>query len=194
MKSWKQLLSLFSVVVVAYLLVAGMALAQGNVPWEIDQQIQNIDESIRGIHRDARLLNGNQKRAVLRRLENTERLLTLLQASLSGGSGGGGGGGQRQGWVASNREDCYQVCERAGLRLDESPEGAQCASGEVRPNSALAAGVRFPYGTWGDGSLSVYGATAYGEFCYAPGSRRDNDRTDLTVACYCSRGIGRPIR
>lgn len=79
-----------------------------------------------------------------------------------------------------------QTCASVG---STPASGANCFSGEVRINPASfplmkdLSSVKYIYGTWG-GYGSTAG-TASERFCYRPGQKRDNDRTDLTVAYLC---------
>ena len=91
------------------------------------------------------------------------------------------------GWVPTKAEDCNTVCKAHGLVLGVSPEGAQCASGEVRPRSAT--GVVTPhYGCWPNCNVQgdVDGAMVKNRrYCYKPGQKQDSDTTDRTTGCYC---------
>jgi hypothetical protein len=95
----------------------------------------------------------------------------------------------RDGWFRVEGESCPEVCDALGLVSDYSPEGAMCASGEVRPESAIGI-VQFTKGCWPncapDAPGVVVDAASVGKHCYKPGQKRDNDRTDLTVGCFCN--------
>lgn len=89
-------------------------------------------------------------------------------------------------WEQSDgNKSCGQVCSQKGKRLARDPSGAQCASGEARPESAIGQ-INFVKGCWG-GCTSQGNITtdALGLMCYQPGQRRDNDKTDQAVGCYC---------
>lgn len=93
----------------------------------------------------------------------------------------------RDGWFLYEGESCPAVCEAIGLTNVPSPEGALCASGEVRPASAIGI-VQFKKGCWPNCAAegpSVMGAQSIGGSCYKPGQKRDNDRTDVTMGCFC---------
>ena len=89
-------------------------------------------------------------------------------------------------WVQGDgRKRCDRVCAEKGLSLGRSPEGAQCVSGEARPLSAQGK-IQFKYGCWSD--CSTQGAVktdVVGRMCYRPGQKRDHDRTDRAVGCFC---------
>ncbi|MCX7160409.1 MAG: hypothetical protein NT176_15085, partial [Proteobacteria bacterium] len=53
----------------------------------------------------------------------------------------------RDGWFLYEGESCPAVCEAIGLQNVPSPEGALCASGEIRPASAVGI-VQFKKGCW----------------------------------------------
>src|SRR5690606_17180035 len=92
-------------------------------------------------------------------------------------------------WYSVAGQECNQFCASNRLVSQRSPEGAMCASGEIRPASALQQRVNFAYGVWPDSSPHYnVTATSSGRYCYNVGQGRDNDRTDLTVGCYCSNG------
>lgn len=109
------------------------------------------------------------------------------------------------GWVNAAGGGCADVCERHGFVPKNSPEGANCASGETIPWSAWDSKannqnpIDFNWGCW-DGCVGGKGchtnrcAQARSEpsipnkkwgYCYAPAQTRDNDNTDITAACYC---------
>lgn len=89
-------------------------------------------------------------------------------------------------WVqADGNRDCKQVCKAAGLIQGRDAFGAECTSGEARPNSAIGA-IQFTRGCWG--SCDAQGnikTDNIGPFCYQPGQTRDADKTDRAVGCYC---------
>lgn len=93
-------------------------------------------------------------------------------------------------WVQSNgNKDCNQVCNDQGMKLGSDPFGAMCASGETRPNSAAGA-INFNQGCWGGSGCQGIGnikSESHGLFCYQPGQRKDADKTDRSVGCYCKR-------
>jgi hypothetical protein len=94
-----------------------------------------------------------------------------------------GGSGR---WVQGDgRKRCSEVCRQSGMSPGVSPEGAACVSGEARPASATGA-IDFVKGCWN--SCASQGPVATQEtrnYCYRPGQKKDYDRTDLTVGCFC---------
>lgn len=93
------------------------------------------------------------------------------------------------GWYSVDKIPCTSFCSGLGKANVASVEGAKCASGEVRPQSAIDAGVVFKYGC---GAASCTTATpAAGatigptQFCYATGQFKDGQTTDWTVGCFC---------
>jgi hypothetical protein len=89
-------------------------------------------------------------------------------------------------WIQVNGiQDCKRVCKDSRLEPSRDPFGAECASGEARPNSA-AGSIQFKHGCWGgcNGQGNVK-TEAKGLFCYQPGQTRDADKTDRIVGCYC---------
>jgi len=93
---------------------------------------------------------------------------------------------QRGGWVQTDgRSKCENVCRDQGLTLGRSPEGAQCVSGEARPLSAIGK-IQFVEGCWGScESQGLITTSVHSRSCYAPGQKKDNDRTDRIVGCFC---------
>jgi len=91
-------------------------------------------------------------------------------------------------WVQTNGGECNSVCASAGMRSALSREGAQCVSGENRAASAVGI-IAFQNGCWPNCSpQSPNVAVSAGRMCYSPGQKRDNDRTDVTMGCYCIGG------
>jgi hypothetical protein len=89
-------------------------------------------------------------------------------------------------WVQSDgNKDCKRVCKDAGLEQGRDAFGAECASGEARPNSAAGV-IQFTRGCWGgcqaQGNIKT---DNQGPFCYQPGQKKDADKTDRAVGCYC---------
>ncbi|MEZ4751055.1 MAG: hypothetical protein R3B54_10665 [Bdellovibrionota bacterium] len=83
-------------------------------------------------------------------------------------------------------QDCAAYCSGIGKQNIDSPEGHRCASGELIPQSAVGV-VNFRYGCWPN--CSPHGAPAgrsySNRYCYGTGQKRDNDRTDKIVGCFC---------
>lgn len=84
---------------------------------------------------------------------------------------------------------CLILCGLGGKVTAKSPEGAFCASGEVRPASAIAAGIAFMAGCPGNDCSAHPGpqvpALSIEHFCYLPDQKQDKDGTDVTVGCFC---------
>jgi hypothetical protein len=91
-------------------------------------------------------------------------------------------------WYPTIGKTCLEFCPNVGRVTAASPDGAFCASGETRPQSivdTLGVGV-FYYGCWPNCGLNnANGAANDGIFCYVPGQKKDRDKTDKTVGCYC---------
>lgn len=89
-------------------------------------------------------------------------------------------------WISTQGGSCSSVCQQAGMVSTPYIDGNYCASGEVRP--AGVSGISYSYGAWGSGTEFTSGQSI-GRYCYGskPGKnqKQDNDRTDITVACYC---------
>jgi len=104
----------------------------------------------------------------------------LQQAPFPGPGPGFGG------FIQSNGGECNQVCRSAGRFSGLSREGALCASGENRPSSAFGS-IQFIHGVWPNATPEPYNnAASVGGYCYKPGQKRDYDRTDITVGCFCN--------
>ena len=92
--------------------------------------------------------------------------------------------GKGAGWIQSEGRGCSNVCARYGMSLTRDRGGNSCASGEVRP--AGVPGRFYVHRIWGNGATGTGGMEASG-YCYKKGQKRDQDQTDLTVACFCQR-------
>lgn len=93
-----------------------------------------------------------------------------------------------EGWYNAYRKVCPDFCKDLGLENIASPDGFKCTSGEERPWSAIRANVNYsPTGCWHpcDKPEGREGAASVWQRCYHPTQKRDNDRTDWTVGCYC---------
>ncbi|MEY4668207.1 MAG: hypothetical protein RL518_906 [Pseudomonadota bacterium] len=94
-------------------------------------------------------------------------------------------------WYNAYQQYCPTFCASIGQTNVPSPDGFACTSGEERPWSAINAGVDYsPTGCWHSCSLpeGIPGAKSESSRCYHPTQKRDNDRTDTTVGCYCATG------
>lgn len=89
-------------------------------------------------------------------------------------------------WVqAEGTKPCQHVCRSMGKTLSADPSGAQCVSGEARPDSAAGL-IEFKLGCWGGcNSQGNIATEPQGIFCYKPGQTKDADRTDRAVGCFC---------
>lgn len=98
-----------------------------------------------------------------------------------------GGGGM---WYNAPGQECSAFCRAIASTNVPSPDGFSCTSGEERPWSAIGRVNYAPTGCWHDCRLPEGrpGAVSVGPRCYAPGQKRDNDRTDTTVGCFCATG------
>ena len=89
-------------------------------------------------------------------------------------------------WVATNGGVCTAVCNQKGMSSVPYQDGNYCASGEVRPEGV--SGINYIYGRWGQGNEFTSGRSI-GRYCYGSNAKknqkRDDDDTDITVACYC---------
>jgi len=98
-----------------------------------------------------------------------------------------GGGGM---WYNAAGQECSSFCRAIASTNVPSPDGFSCTSGEERPWSAIGVVNYAPTGCWHDCRFPEGrpGAVSVGPRCYAPGQKRDNDRTDTTVGCFCATG------
>jgi hypothetical protein len=88
-------------------------------------------------------------------------------------------------WVPTNGVSCSQVCQSKGKISGRSPEGAQCTSGENVVASALP-WVSFTQGCWPNCNVWYSNdAASVNKNCYRPTQKTDNDKTDLTMGCFC---------
>jgi hypothetical protein len=87
-------------------------------------------------------------------------------------------------WYQVDRAFCPTFCAGIGLANIQSPDGALCASGEAIAPSTL--GVIAQQRCWPScAAHNFVGAASVGGFCYTPGQKRDNDRSDRTTGCFC---------
>lgn len=94
-------------------------------------------------------------------------------------------GALRPGWFQADGQECVSFCRNLGMFNENSPDGAQCTSGENQVGSATGR-IVYTYGTWGSVAPTVP-ARSSGAYCYKPGQKQDNDRSDITVGCFCAR-------
>ncbi len=93
-------------------------------------------------------------------------------------------------WYSAAGQYCPTFCASIGGVNTPSPDGFSCVSGEVRGWSAIGVVNFAPTGCWHDCRFPEgrTGSVRVGYRCYSPGQKRDNDRTDITVGCYCATG------
>lgn len=104
-----------------------------------------------------------------------------------------------------NTANCVTFCRGLGKNSMPGPEGHFCASGEMRPKSAIDQGMRLVHGCWGacpfgfvgyprPGSQTSCGScdngpcdTLPGNFwaCWHATQKKDCDATDAVIACFC---------
>lgn len=93
-------------------------------------------------------------------------------------------------WTNAVGQDCNSVCRGLGGYNVPSPDGFSCTSGEARPASAIGRINYAPTGCWHNCAEpeGLPGAVSIDGRCYSPGQKRDNDRTDTTLGCFCASG------
>jgi hypothetical protein len=89
-------------------------------------------------------------------------------------------------WVQTNGGVCQNVCKGVGrVSIPSSQYKNRCVSGEVRGD---AIGINYTQGVWG-GGREFYQSNSVGSRCYGWNTKghqkQDNDKTDITVGCYC---------
>jgi hypothetical protein len=87
-------------------------------------------------------------------------------------------------------QNCNSYCRGIGGYNVPSPDGFSCVSGEARPLSAIGKVDFAPTGCWHNCAQpeGLPGAVSVDGRCYSPGQKRDNDRTDTTLGCFCASG------
>lgn len=101
-------------------------------------------------------------------------------------------------WYQVDGAYCPTFCSGIGKVNTVSVEyyyptaGSKCTSGEMRSGGAIAAGIKFTHGCWGDGGCP-YARTwnfpiSYGGSCYNSVGKAtmDGDWTDVTIGCHCA--------
>jgi hypothetical protein len=93
-------------------------------------------------------------------------------------------------WYNAPAQECTSFCRSIASENVPSPDGFRCTSGEERPWSAIGTVNYAQTGCWHDCRFPEGrgGAVSVGPRCYAPCQKRDNDRTDITVGCFCATG------
>lgn len=144
----------------------------------VDQTLGALDQNIRSLENQLYTIPAYKRPQVVRRLDYAVRDIQRIQQELQGP-------GQMEGWYAAAAQSCANYCQSIGMYTAVSPEGAQCVSGENHAASAVGV-VPFVYGCTSDCAPQAYNnAVSVGQYCYKPGQKQDNDRTDITVGCYC---------
>lgn len=91
-------------------------------------------------------------------------------------------------WVQTNGSSCGSVCQGQGYVSATDKTGASCSSGEIVPQSARGV-IDFRNGCKPNRACSgqgpINGAASEGGFCYGPGQAKNNEKTDVTMGCYC---------
>lgn len=146
---------------------------------EPEQLVQQLEMNTRLLRALEDSIPPHRRRQMARRVDRVSQELAQIADEIDGGGGGIGFGS----WLQADGQECTSFCRSRGMQSTLSPEGAQCTSGENQVNSAIGQ-IVYSYGTWGGVAPSVP-ATSSGRFCYKPGQKRDNDRTDITVGCFC---------
>ncbi len=150
----------------------------------ITKALNELEKDANTVHRHAGSVPYHQKEEVAERVRN---VIDLLEDALYALEDDGPiiGFGR---WIQTNGGECNSVCASVGMRSALSREGAQCVSGENRAASAIGS-ISFQNGCWPNcsGQMSS-SAVSVGRMCYSPGQKRDNDRTDVTMGCFCGGG------
>lgn len=149
------------------------------LPPQVQRALSQIEDSTLVLKRNAEHLGDGQSNRVLIRLRGVRASIKQIIDDLKAPSTPQGQ------WFSAIGQQCNTFCARVGLRSTVSADGAQCASGEIRPFSA-AGKINYAYGCWkGCAPQANTQSVSIGQFCYSPSSKHDNDRTDITVGCYC---------
>lgn len=167
------------ILAIAAALITSAAVAQAPIPAAIKGDIRSIENSLKSIERKGQRMGVSERMAVIDALaglmENIGQTMDSVAPAISG----------RDGWFQAVGEDCNNFCSAIGMFPGFSPEGAQCASGETVPASSLGS-IDFQKGCWPN-CAPRHESTAQsdGKYCYNAGQKRDRDKTDLTMGCYC---------
>lgn len=143
------------------------------------QKLDEISESLVFIRQSINAIPVFNRKLVSTRLNNLSARAEQLADDIDALSG------YQEGWYPTNGQSCQAVCSAQRLTSSRSPEGAECVSGENKAPSAEGT-ISYVHGCWPNCNPYLFGqTTSYGAFCYAPNQKRDNDRTDITVGCFC---------
>lgn len=147
---------------------------------QVAQALQNLDNNLSYLQSQTFTINSeNDRKYVIWRLEQLTSTLQAVSQELSLQA-------PPAAWYPVNGHDCLNYCQSIGRISGMSKEGAQCVSGENRAASALAV-IPFTYGCFPSHCSPEHTskAVSMGGYCYKPGQKHDNDRTDITVGCFC---------
>ncbi len=143
--------------------------------------VRMIEDNTMILDATAEDVHGFQRRRLADKIDRVAEKLSRIADRLSHD-----GGGDDCGWFQANAMECVSFCRSRGMINALSPEGAQCVSGESQALSAVGK-IVYTYGTWGGGPQASISSQSNGAYCYRPGQKKDNDRTDITVGCFCRR-------
>lgn len=147
-------------------------------PFNVRQVIQNLQGNTNYLQNNLQNIARQDRQWTRRSVDNLVYQLQQISDALAQPS-------FQAGWYQADGQECVSFCRNMGLNSGLSPEGAQCTSGENQVNSALGQ-IVYSYGTWGSVGTNVP-ARSSGGYCYKGGQKQDNDRTDVTVGCFCER-------
>ncbi len=150
----------------------------------------DAEQTIEAIEMNARLLRAlkdsipdHRRRALANKVNRLSGDLERIAEEIENGGGGGFHFGE---WLPANGQECTSFCRSRGMETAVSAEGAQCMSGENHAASGMGI-IPMVNGCWPSSCLPDLNvpSVSVGRFCYKPGQKRDNDRTDITVGCFC---------
>lgn len=154
------------------------------LPSSVEYALRDLERGSSTLQSTCHILNSYEAQHVLRRVRRVSQQLRQIEYQLNHIGPGPVG---KIGWYPVNGQECYSYCQSIGLFSGVSVEGAQCVSGENRAASAIGK-IAFTHGCWPDCSAqTVSRAVSVGGYCYNPAQSKDNDRTDITVGCFCRR-------
>ncbi|MBI4422161.1 MAG: hypothetical protein HY554_00445 [Elusimicrobia bacterium] len=87
-------------------------------------------------------------------------------------------------WYQANQQACPAFCAGLGLANVASPDGHWCVSGENNASGARET-IVWTYGLWKHYRNETGDAQSFGGNCYQSSQKRDGDKTDRTVGCFC---------
>lgn len=148
----------------------------GRPPFNVRQVIQQLQYNTNVLQDNVQNIPRQDRQWTRRQVDNLAYQLQQISEQLAQPQ-------FQQGWYQANGQECVSFCRSMNLNSGLSPEGAQCTSGETQVNSALGQ-IVYSYGTWGSVGTNVP-ARSSGGYCYKGGQKQDNDKTDITVGCFC---------